>query len=67
MTKLWIDNPQYKTGPLYDCMLDKLKSWKFVAYAGEQAKLSLKIPLWTEEIIRQDKDLHLLDGSGRIE
>jgi hypothetical protein len=41
VAKLWIDNADYKSGPLYDCFLKTLKTWPFKAYQGEQANVSL--------------------------
>lgn len=43
ITKLWIDNPDYKSedSELFKCMLSELKKWKFPTYNGEQANVSL--------------------------
>jgi len=43
ITKLWIDNPDYKSQDtdLYKCMFAELKKWKFPNYGGEQANVSL--------------------------
>jgi hypothetical protein len=41
VTKLWIDNPDYRQGPLYECFLRTLKTWPFKPYQGEQANVSL--------------------------
>lgn len=29
VTKLWVDRPEYKQGPLYDCLLRELQKWPF--------------------------------------
>lgn len=43
VTKLWIDNPDYKGdgSELHKCMLAELRRWRFPAYGGEQANVSL--------------------------
>jgi len=41
VTKLWVDHPSYKTGPLADCLLRELQRWPFKAYEGENATVSL--------------------------
>ncbi len=41
VSKLYVDNPQYKKGPLYDCLLTELQKWPFKAYAGERASVGL--------------------------
>jgi hypothetical protein len=43
---LWVDHPQFKSGPLYDCLLRELQKWPFKAYEGERATvgLSFNIP-----------------------
>jgi hypothetical protein len=43
VTKLWIDNPEYKGegSELHKCMLAELRRWRFPAYGGEQANVSL--------------------------
>lgn len=43
VTKLWIDNPDYKgeSSELYKCMLAELRRWRFPGYGGEQANVSL--------------------------
>jgi hypothetical protein len=38
---LWIDHPQFKSGPLYDCLLRELQKWPFKAYEGERATVGL--------------------------
>lgn len=45
VTKLWIDNPDYKTGPLADCMLKELQKWPFKAYAGAGASVGLSFTI----------------------
>ncbi|HEY3452702.1 MAG TPA: AgmX/PglI C-terminal domain-containing protein [Myxococcales bacterium] len=43
ITKLWIDNPDYKSEDteLFKCMFTALQKWKFPVYNGEQANVSL--------------------------
>jgi outer membrane biosynthesis protein TonB len=43
VTKLWIDNPDFKDEQteLFVCMLAELRKWKFPPYEGEQANVSL--------------------------
>lgn len=41
VNKLWVDNPQFKKGPLYDCLFSELQKWPFRAYDGERATVGL--------------------------
>ncbi len=41
VAKLWVDNPRYKNGPMYDCLLAELQRWPFKAYEGERATVGL--------------------------
>lgn len=41
VSKLWIDNPRFKSGPLYDCLLHELQKWPFPANATSGASVSL--------------------------
>jgi hypothetical protein len=43
VSKLWIDNPDYKdeSNDLFKCMFTELRKWKFPTYSGEQANVSL--------------------------
>jgi hypothetical protein len=41
VAQLWVDNPQFKKGPMYDCMLTELKKWPFKPYTGERATVNL--------------------------
>ncbi|NTX16551.1 AgmX/PglI C-terminal domain-containing protein [Myxococcus llanfairpwllgwyngyllgogerychwyrndrobwllllantysiliogogogochensis] len=41
VNKLWVDNPQFKKGPLYDCLFTELQKWPFRAYDGERATVGL--------------------------
>lgn len=43
VAKLWIDHPDYKdkNSELYKCMFKTLGTWKFPAYSGEQANVSI--------------------------
>lgn len=41
VSKLWVDHPSYKTGPMADCLLRELQKWPFKPYEGENATVSL--------------------------
>jgi hypothetical protein len=41
VAKLWVDNPRYKDGPLYDCLFRELQKWPFKPYEGERATVGL--------------------------
>ena len=41
VTKVWVDHPDYKSGPLPECLLRALQQWPFKNYEGEQANVSL--------------------------
>ncbi len=41
VAKVWVDHPDYKTGPLQECLLRELQKWPFKNYDGEQATVSL--------------------------
>lgn len=41
VNKLWVDHPQFKKGPLYDCLFTELQKWPFRAYEGERATVGL--------------------------
>jgi hypothetical protein len=41
VSKLWVDHPQLKQGPLYECFLTELKKWPFKPYKGELASVNL--------------------------
>jgi hypothetical protein len=41
VTQLWIDEPIFKSGPLRDCILDKLRAWAFDPFPGERPIVSL--------------------------
>ncbi|WP_342381759.1 AgmX/PglI C-terminal domain-containing protein [Myxococcus stipitatus] len=45
VNKLWVDNPQFKKGPLYDCLFTELQKWPFRAYEGERATVGLSFTL----------------------
>jgi len=42
VTKVWVDNPDYKTGQLPECLLNALQKWPFKAVEGESPTVSLK-------------------------
>jgi hypothetical protein len=41
VSQLYVDNSQFKKGPLYECLLTELKKWPFKAYEGERASVGL--------------------------
>jgi hypothetical protein len=41
VSKLWVDHPNYKSGPMADCLLKELQKWPFKPYEGENATVSL--------------------------
>ncbi len=40
VAKLWMEDAQFKEGPLQECFLQKMSGWRFAAYEGERATLS---------------------------
>jgi hypothetical protein len=45
VSKLWVDNPQFKKGPLYECLFTELQKWPFRAYEGERATVGLSFTI----------------------
>jgi hypothetical protein len=45
VNKLWVDNPDFKTGSLPECLLKELQRWPFKAYQGEQATVGLQFKI----------------------
>jgi hypothetical protein len=41
VTKVWVDNPDLKGGPLGDCLLKELQKWPFKGIDGESPTVSL--------------------------
>lgn len=41
VAKLWVDNPRFKTGPLFECLFTELKKFPFKPYEGERATVNL--------------------------
>jgi len=41
VSKLWVDHPQLKQGPLFECFMTELKKWPFKPYKGELASVNL--------------------------
>jgi hypothetical protein len=39
----WVDNPQFKSGLLYDCLLREAKKWQFKPYQGERATVNFTL------------------------
>jgi hypothetical protein len=38
---LWIDEPRFKSGPLRDCILGKLREWSFDSFPGQRPVVSI--------------------------
>jgi hypothetical protein len=38
---LWIDEPRFKSGPLRDCILAKLREWSFDSFPGQRPVVSI--------------------------
>jgi hypothetical protein len=45
VSRLWVDHPQLKKGPLYDCLFEELRKWPFPSYQGEQATVGLSFSI----------------------
>jgi hypothetical protein len=45
VAQLWVDHPQLKKGPMYDCLLGELKKWPFKSYTGERATVNLSFTI----------------------
>jgi hypothetical protein len=41
VSALWIDEPRFKSGPLRDCLLARLKEWEFDRFPGQRPVVSL--------------------------
>jgi len=41
VSKLWVDHPQLKQGPLYQCLFTELQKWPFKPYKGSLASVGL--------------------------
>jgi hypothetical protein len=41
VSKLWVDHPQLKNGPLYQCLFTELQKWPFKPYKGSLASVGL--------------------------
>ena len=42
---LWIDEPRFKSGPLRDCILGKLREWSFDSFPGQRPVVSIAFRL----------------------
>lgn len=38
---LWVDEPRFRDGPLHECLLRTLRSWRFKPFPGQQPVVSL--------------------------
>jgi hypothetical protein len=41
VAQLWVDHPQLKKGPLFECFFTELRKWPFKPYRGERATVGL--------------------------
>jgi len=41
VSKLWVDHPQLKQGPLHQCFLDELRKWPFKPFNGSGPSVGL--------------------------
>jgi hypothetical protein len=41
VAKVWVDNAQFKDGPLSECLFKSLQRWPFKPYEGERATVGL--------------------------
>jgi hypothetical protein len=41
VSQLWIDVPQFKSGPLKDCLVRKLAAWRFDTFPGQRPTVAL--------------------------
>ena len=41
VVQLWIDEPQFKAGPLHDCLVKALGGWRFDPFPGQRPTVSL--------------------------
>ncbi|MBX7097361.1 MAG: AgmX/PglI C-terminal domain-containing protein [Myxococcaceae bacterium] len=41
VSKVWVDHPEYKNGPLPECLLGQLQKWPFKPHEGENVNVSL--------------------------
>jgi hypothetical protein len=41
ISALWIDDPRFKSGPLYECLLSTLRQWTFDTFPGQRPVVSL--------------------------
>jgi hypothetical protein len=48
VVQLWVDHPQLKKGPMYDCLLSELKKWPFKPFQGERPSVGLSFNLGTK-------------------
>ena len=40
---LWVDEPRFKSGPLRDCLLEKLREWSFDPFPGQRPVVSVSL------------------------
>jgi hypothetical protein len=45
VAQLWVDHPQLKRGPLFECLFGELKKWSFPTYEGERATVGLSFTI----------------------
>lgn len=45
VTKVWVDHPSFKEGPLRDCFLRELQKWQFKSFEGERPTVGLQFKI----------------------
>jgi hypothetical protein len=45
VAQLWVDHPQLKRGPLFECLFGELRKWSFPSYEGERATVGLSFTI----------------------
>lgn len=43
VVKLWIDEPRFKSGRLYDCVFGALQRWRFAPFPGQQPNVTMTL------------------------
>ena len=43
VVKLWVDEPRFKSGRLYDCVFGALQRWRFAPFPGQQPNVTMTL------------------------
>ena len=43
VARLWIDEPRFRSGRLYDCLLGALRRWRFEPFPGQQPNVTMTL------------------------